>query len=130
MDLELFTYCDAAVEYDGRINMLGATDRFIAPFLPFRHSQCSLVVRLRAATTEEGDHQMRIAVIDAEGKTQLDVTGNLGVKIPMGTPTGALQMIVNMQGLDFNTVGEYTLLLEVDGEEKARQPLYVGVRQD
>ena len=130
MQVELLTYCDAATDYEGRLNILGATDRFVAPYLPFRQPNCAVALRLRATRGEEGDHVVHIALVDSDRRTQMNVNGEISFRLPADVPHGAVQMVVNVQGLDFLVVGEYTLIVEVDGRLVARQPLTVTVRQD
>jgi len=43
VQLEILTFCDAAAEYGGRLNILGATDTVIAADQPFRESPGSLM---------------------------------------------------------------------------------------
>ena len=130
MQVEIFTFCDAATDYEGRMSILGATDRFVAPYLPFRHNNSAVALRMRAVKGDEGQHIVHIALIDAERRAQLDVSGEIEFHLPPEALSGVVQMIVNMQGLDFLVEGEYTLLAEVDGRTVARTPLMVRVRQD
>ncbi|OUC09496.1 hypothetical protein RY27_02520, partial [Litorilinea aerophila] len=60
MQLEILTFCDAATEYGGRLNILGATDSLLVPALPFRYPHCAIVMRFRVSRIEEGDHTVRI----------------------------------------------------------------------
>ena len=73
---------------------------------------------------------VHITIVDAERRTQLNVNGEISIKIPPEVSHGAVQMIVNMQGFDFLVEGEYTLQVDVDGRQVARQPFMVTVRQD
>jgi len=130
MQAELLTFCDAATDYEGRLNLLGATDRFVAPYLPWRQPTCAVAVRLRAGRNEMGDHMVHIALVDSERRTQVNVNGEIVFSLPDDVQHGVLQMVVNVQGLDFLVEGEYSLVVEVDGRLVARQPLTVTVRQD
>lgn len=130
MQVEFLTYCDAATDYEGRLNILGATDRFVAPYLPFRQPNCAVALRLRAIRGEEGDHMVHIALVDSDRRTQMNVNGEIAFRLPADVQHGVVQMVVNVQGLDFLVEGEYALIVEVDGRLVARQPLTVTVRQD
>lgn len=130
MQLELLTYCDAATDYEGRLSILGATDRFVAPYLPYRNPTSAVAVRLRATRDDIGDHMVRITLLDSERRVQLDVNGEVVFSLPEQSAHGVVQLVVNMQGLDFLVDGEYALALEVDGRQLARQPFTVSVRQD
>lgn len=130
MQVEIFTFCDAAADYEGRLSILGATDRFVAPYLPYRHGTSAVALRMRASKGDEGSHVVHIALIDSERRAQLDVTGDIEFHLPPEAVSGVVQMVVNMQGLDFLVDGEYTLVAEVNGRAVARSPLMVSVRQD
>jgi hypothetical protein len=130
MQAELFTFCDAATDYEGRLSLLGATDRFVAPYLPFRLPACAVALRMRATRSEVGEHMVHISLIDAERRTQLNVNGEVSFHLPQGAEHGMIQMVVNAQGLDFLVEGEYALVAEVNGRLVAKQPLTVTVRQD
>lgn len=124
MQLEILTFCDAAVEYGGRLNVLGATDAIVTPGLPFRYQQCALALRLRAARVEAGDHTVRVLIIDADGGPILNVEGHISVHFA-GPYGGALQLIINAQNLEFRHEGEYAIEVAVDGIQVGSSPLFV-----
>lgn len=128
MQLEILTFCDAAVEYAGRLNLLGATDTIVAPAIPFRYPHCAIALRVRAARIEEGDHKVRIMIIDADGNPRLNVEGQLPVRFP-NRVGGAIQLIINAQNLEFVSEGEHSLEVAVDGIQLGSSPLLVRVQQ-
>ncbi len=124
MQLEILTFCDAAVEYGGRLNLLGATDTLTVPAIPFRYPHCALVLRVRAARIEEGDHTVRIMIIDADGAPVLNVEGKIAVRFS-SVSGGAIHLIINAQNLEFKEAGEYSIEVAVDAIHLGSSPLFV-----
>jgi hypothetical protein len=124
VQLEILTFCDAAVEYGGRLNLLGATDTLMAPVVPFRYPHCALVMRVRAARIEEGDHTVRVMIIDADGAPVLNVEGKMAVRFT-NSAGGALHLIINAQNLEFKEAGEYAIEVAVDGIQLGSSPLFI-----
>lgn len=128
MQLEILTFCDAAAEYGGRLNILGAADTIIVPDLPIKYPHCALVARMRAARIEEGDHTVRLMIIDADGGAILNVDGKMSIRFASGMG-GAVNLIINAQNLEFKAAGEYAIELAVDGIQLGSSPLYVRLHE-
>lgn len=128
MQLEILTFCDAAAEYGGRLNILGAVDTLIATDLPIKYPQCAVVARLRAARIEEGEHNVRLMIIDADGNPLLNVDGKIGIRFTSGG-SAAVNLIINAQNLEFKAAGEYAVEVAVDGIQLGSSPLFVRLRE-
>ncbi|MEZ4864613.1 MAG: hypothetical protein R3C14_25105 [Caldilineaceae bacterium] len=128
MQLEILTFCDAAAEYGGRLNILGATDNLVTAALPLKYPHCAIVARLRAARIEEGDHTMRLMIIDADGQPILNVDGKMAIRFTAGMG-GTVNLIVNAQNLEFKEAGEYALEIAVDGIQLGSCSLFVYRRE-
>lgn len=128
VQLEILTFCDAATEQGGRLNILGATDHIGTPVLPFKYPQCAVVARLRAARIEEGSHTMRLMIIDADGQPLLNVEGKMEIRFHQGMG-GVVNLIINAHQLEFREAGEYALEIAVDGIQLGSTPLFVQQRE-
>jgi hypothetical protein len=128
MHLEILTFCDAATEYGGRLNLLGVADTILANELPVKVPHCALVARLRATSAEAGEHAMRLMVIDIDGRAVLTMDGKLALQFPAGA-SAAVNLIVNAQNLEFKAAGEYAIDLTVDDTHLGSTPLFVRLRQ-
>lgn len=128
MQLEILTFCDAAAEYGGRLNILGATDTIIATELPLKFPHCAIVARLRAARIEEGDHTVRLMIIDADGAPILNLDGKMAIRFAAGM-NGVVNLIINAQQLEFREAGEYAIEVAVDGIQLGSCPFYVRRRE-
>jgi hypothetical protein len=128
MNVELFTICEAATDQQGKVNILGTFDSIQGGAVPVVHPHCAVVVRLRFAKSEEGEHLIKINIIDEDGKPVVppfETKGNVRFgNIPRTTI--AVNMILNLQGLKFASFGEYAVDLSVDGRHEASLPLTVS----
>lgn len=127
MQLEILTFCDAATEYGGKLNLLGATDTIVAPMIPFKYPACSVVARMRAARIEEGSHAVRLMIIDADGQPILNVDGKMEIRFHQGIG-GAVNMIINAHQLEFKSTGEHAIEIAVDGIQLGSSALFVRTR--
>ncbi len=128
MNVEVIVLCDAATEYQGKLNILGTFDAIWARNIPVVHPLCAVALRLRFSKTEEGQHNVRINIIDGDGtsvvkpiETSVNVQFNESVLTSL-----AVNMILNVQGITFPNYGEYSIDLSVDDRHEASLPLYVN----
>ena len=68
MKVEIFTLCDAATDQHGKLNILGSFDLLCSQQTPIYHAACAIAVRVRFSKMEEGDHSLKLAVTDEDGK--------------------------------------------------------------
>lgn len=128
MKIELIVLCDAATEYQGKLNILGTFDAIWARSIPTVHRLCAVALRLRFSRIEEGKHIIKINIIDGDGKSivkPLETGVNVMFKETVLTSM-AVNMILNIQGLKFPNFGEYSIDLAVDGKHEASLPIYVN----
>jgi hypothetical protein len=126
MEVEIFALCDAATEYGGKLNILGTFDRIGARQFPVAHPHCSVAIRLRFERIEEGDHRVRITVIDTDGRAVVPgLDGNIGVKFPSDVPSVCANIVLNIGGMKFEKPGRYSVDLAVDGRQERSLPIDV-----
>ena len=128
MNVEVIVLCDAATEYQGKLNILGTFDAIWARSIPVVHPLCAVALRLRFSKIEEGEHKVKINIIDEDGKSVLKpIETNVNVQFKESVLTSmAVNMILNAQGIKFPDYGEYSIDLAVDGRHEASLPLYVN----
>jgi len=126
MNIEAFLLCDAATDSMGKLNVLGAFDTINVPEFPFVLPQSSAAVRIRLQRIEQGDHKLTIHFIDDDGKFVIPpLDAGMNLKINNSERSGVANVVVNLQNLKFEHVGEYALILAIDGKELSRLPLHV-----
>lgn len=126
MNIESFLLCDAATDQHGKLNILGAFDSLFARQMPVRHRACSVATRIRFSKIEAGDHMVRIFIMDADGKSiGPKLEGNISVHIGDNASTALVNLILNIQNLEFGKYGQYQFDLAVDGNVRASLPLFI-----
>jgi hypothetical protein len=126
MRVEILTLCDAATDSQNKLSMLGAFDTITAPAFPVTHPHCAIALRLRFTRIEEGEHAIRIHVVDEDGELIMpSLDGRLSVELGPGNETASVNFILGIQELPLDRPGTYAVTLAVDGREEASVPLYV-----
>jgi hypothetical protein len=83
MNTEILTICDAAVDYGGRLSILGAFDVIHAHRFPAVHPHCSVALRIRFDRIESGAHPFILNIVDEDGNNIIPpIQGNMEVKMP------------------------------------------------
>jgi len=127
MNIEILTICDAAVDYGGRLSILGAFDVIHAHRFPAVHPHCSVALRIRFDRIETGQHPFVLNIVDDDGNNIIPpIQGSMDVKMPPGFISSAVNVVLNLQGLKFDRPGEYSVNFELDGEQASFLPLYVN----
>ena len=130
MQIEIFALCDAATADLGKLSMLGAFDTIWVPKIPAVHSQCTIALRMRFERIERGEHKVVVHFVDADGKNVIPpAQGAITINFPEDQSSGSANLILNMQGLKLDRLGEYSIDLAVDGQQKASLPLFVKERK-
>lgn len=126
MRVEIFALCDAAVDYAGKLSLLGAFDGIFARDAPVLHPQCAIAIRVRVFRGEEGPHALQLSFIDADGHRIVPPIGaNFEVRLPPQRDSMAINLVLNMHQLKFERFDEYAIDLTIDGRQEASLPLVV-----
>ena len=126
MDIEIFTLCDAATESAGKLNILGPFDRIITRQLPTVHPHCAIALRIRFDRIEEGEHRVKINLVNDDGKAVFPgLDGNISVKMPPDGQSICANMILNLNGLKFEKAGQYSIDMAIDGRHEKSLPVYI-----
>lgn len=125
MQIEAFLLADSASDYQGKLCLLGAFDTIAAKQLPVTHRHAAVVVRLRFEQIEQGRHTVKLVLIDADGKSLVDLDGEVNVGFPAERDSAAVNLLLNMNDLKFGSFGTYNFDLAIDGQMRAQLPVYV-----
>jgi len=126
MNIEAFLLCDAATEQQGKLNVLGAFDNIYAKKVPTVHPACTIVARIRFDKIEEGNHSVRIQIIDQDGNNiGPKLEGNISVRTRPGHDSTGVNLILNIQRLEFKQYGQYRIDLAIDNKIEGSLPFHV-----
>lgn len=130
MIVEIFTLCDAATESAGKLNILGTFDTITANAAPVVHPHCTLASRIRFSRVEEGSHKVRINITDADGRLVAPpLEGTLTIRFGANDQTAVTNLVLHIERLKFETAGEYSIDLAVDGRQERSLPLFIRLRE-
>lgn len=130
MNIEAFLLCDCATDTFGKLNVLGAFDSIHATEMPHVHPACTIAIRIRFSSIEQGSHQMRLNIIDEDGKTIVPkLEGKVSVPSQKDANSIAVNMILNLQGVKFENFGEYRVDFAIDGRQEASLPFHLKQRK-
>jgi hypothetical protein len=126
MTFQVAVLCDAATDDNGKLNLLGAFDTIYTQQLPAVHPQCSIAMRVTHGPEDEGDHQVRLNFVDADGGAVMPpIEIPVQTTLPLESHFGTRNFIVNIQQLKFDEPGMFSIDIAVDGESRTSIPLLV-----
>lgn len=125
MKIEIFTLCDHAADYGGKICISGAFDRVQGKEAPVTIRSCTVCARLRFDPSEEGAHKIRISFMDADAKAVVPaLTGDITLRFGERDRTHTVNVIMNFHNLKLPNFGEYAVEFAVGTTVLATLPLY------
>lgn len=118
--------CDFAEESGGKVHALGVgIDRLQAPAAPVTHPMLTLVADIEFAHAEAGDKTFAIELIDADGQPARErMSLPVSFAVPSG-PLGLARVVVQIPNLRFESFGDYSFQVTVDGHSIAELRLAV-----
>lgn len=126
MEVQVATLCDSALENNGKLFVWGTFDTICAQSMPVAHPQCAFAMRICFKPGDEGEHQFVIRMIDDDGKAKFELKSKpLQIKFPPDAYFLTRNLVINIQGLRFDRIGQYSLDIVADDEMLSRIPLRV-----
>ncbi|MBG87255.1 MAG: hypothetical protein CMO80_10190 [Verrucomicrobiales bacterium] len=128
MEVQIASLCDSAADYGGgKLSFLGAFDTILVREFPAVHSHCSVALRIIFRDTDEGEHDLQLAMIDEDGRNQLPDLPPARINVKLGEQMffSSNNFVFNLQGLQFPAAGQYSIDITMDQKIIARIPLQV-----
>jgi len=131
MTIQVAVLCDAATDYNTKLNLLGTFDTIVASQLPALHPQCSIALRIAFERQEEGHHQLALNFVDEDGHPIMPPVNNIPVEItfPADATFLSRNFVLNIQHLKFEKAGLYSIDLTPDGRPLSSIPLAVKLME-
>ncbi len=125
MEIEIFTLCDHAQDFNGKLVIVGTFDSISSSAYPFTHAACSLAGRLRFSEKESGVHEFKIKLIDEDGiELYPAIEGNIDVSKSVANYS-TINFAINLGNLEFKKAGKYAIELYIDNEWQKGLPINV-----
>lgn len=126
MNTQVAVLCDAATDDRGKLNLLGAFDTICSQQMPAVHPQCSVALRITFSTADEGQHRLKLALVDADGQGIMPpIEVPVTVTLPEESHFGTRNFIFNLQQVSFPNPGLYSVDVMLDDESVVSVPLQV-----
>ncbi len=126
MNIQIAVLCDAATDYNGKLNILGTFDTIITSQLPAVHPQCSIALRLAFSKIEEGSHKVKMNFVDEDGRLVMpSIDMPVDITIPNELNFLVRNFVINIQQLKFEKPGQYAIDVAIDGRHEKSIPLLV-----
>lgn len=115
---------DSAVVGDGgKLSIHGVFDFIMAKTFPARHEKLALVFKLECSAAEYDQvKNLKICLLEADGKHVLDLEAELHIKRPPSILLG-IQQIIEIEGIVFPKAGDYRFEILIDNDSKAHLPI-------
>lgn len=114
MNIRVFTLCDGAYNYNGKLTLVGTIDNLKAPKYPHA-ADVSLAIKVSFTPSENGDKTVSIRFQDFAGNLLLPEMQSK-TKIESKGEEGRMVMVVDLHGLPIPKEGEYKVILEINSE--------------
>jgi hypothetical protein len=126
MDIQVATLCDAAVDYNGKLCVIGTFDQIFARTVPVVHPSCALALRLCFKPGDEGQHKLGIAFVDEDGQPIIrPLEPVMEVRLPQENIFITRNIVLNLQGLKFEKAGTHEVQISMDDQLLCSVPLRV-----
>ena len=126
MHVSFALFADGAnLSQEGKLNVLGVFDAVHVGSLPAVHPRATLVVRLKGTQADIGNHAVTLRWKNPRGAELWSSTAELAVNAPPGN-AGEMDMpLIASIDLPLDSVGEYSMMVELDGKLHAESKLHV-----
>ena len=129
MTIQIAVLCDAATDYNGKLNLLGTFDTILTSQLPAVHPQCSIALRLAFGRIEEGAHKVKMNFVDEDGRLVMpSIEMPIDVAVPADANFLLRNFIINIQQLKFDQPGQYAIDVAIDNRHEISIPLLVKMQ--
>ncbi|MEJ2237726.1 MAG: hypothetical protein P8X82_05475 [Gemmatimonadales bacterium] len=125
MNIDFAVVCDyAIIDRFGKLSVLGIFQHIWVSQFPTVHPRLHLVIRLKGARTEIGEHKVKIRLTNQDGKEVITGDGTVTFSEP---PAGVLEVEAGAVLVPFETAGKYQFDVEVNSEARATVPITVSL---
>ena len=130
MKLDIFTFCDNAQDYNGKLVIVGTFNRISLPNIPGPAAPFSVAARILIEPSDDpASLSLHFTIKDV--KSGNDIITPIESPIPSrkdGEKFGTLNLALNLGGVVFPNRGEYNAILAI-GQNEWTSPLSVSASE-
>lgn len=129
MNVKLAVLADyAATTPDGKLIICGIFEKLQLPSLPFQYPRIYAALRISAHPSEPPKHSLGIRIVDPDGKPIFpDLRGELELPSAQGSEARAMQLVLDLNGLKFETAGGHSVDILLDDRYEDSIPFTVEI---
>jgi hypothetical protein len=125
--------CDYAnVSKDGKLSVMGIFDSISPPALPHKHPAMYLAFEIAIVPAELGRSQkLTIKLVNADGKTQIELSAELTVQAQREVPGGTtlkIPQVSALYGVQLAKAGQYSFDIFINGHHSGSAAFDVVAR--
>ncbi len=123
MKIELFTICDGAFNYNGKLTIVGVTDGFKVHAIPIKIS-LSLAMRILIEMGECVIGPLKIILLDPQKKRiPVEITSDINVSAV--TETSHISLATTIQGVPIEKEGIYSIIVQIKDQQLGEYSFFV-----
>ena len=127
MRIELFTLCDGAYNYNGKMTIVGSLTSLGVPKVPV-NVQLGLALRIMVEPEESGMKNITIRFLNPDGSTlSADLTAQIDVKPK--EEKSYISLAANVQNLPLSQLGEHTIKIMMNDEVLSDYKIRVVIKE-
>lgn len=126
MNVDLALLADyASVSRENKLTAAGIFDRITPPELPWNHPTMHLALRVHFHSGEEGEHKVKIRLVDPDGAEVVALDADAMVGGLHSLEGGGVQLVLGLNNIPFKTSGRHAFDIFLDGRYEHTIPLLV-----
>ena len=127
MTIELFTLCDGAYNYNGKLTIVGSWTSIGVNEIPSK-IPVGVAMRIRIEVGEKGSKEMKIQFLNPDGSTiPTDIVASLDIK--QSKEIAYINLAATIQGFPISQIGRHTVKVIIDENLIAEYPLVVEAKK-
>lgn len=127
MKVELFTLCDGAYNYNGKLTIVGTMDTFTVSALPASVG-FGIAIKVLLLPEDAGSHVLKVSFVNPDGSNH---PGELNVNFdakPSVEPFH-ISLAANINGLPFHQDGIHKVIVSLDDKSAIESSIVVNVKK-
>lgn len=120
MEYEIFTICDNAQNYNGKMVIVGTFDTIFGQDFPLTYEAFSLAVKINCPTQEFKDGKLQIFLKEKISGKNLCPPITTLIPLNPNVPEQVIALAVNFQKIVFLEPGKYTIEFHFNNDIKKR----------
>lgn len=121
MEYEIFTICDNAQNYNGKLVIVGTFDTIFSQGFPFVFESFSVAIKINCLTEEFKNGMLQAHLKEEKGGKDVCAPFTIQVPIDRNRTEQVITLVLNFNKVIFNEPGEYYIELKFNGDTKYKK---------